>query len=277
MPQTKREIDAILQAAQTRPRHRFGQNFMVEPSLVRIIADAGELLPGERVIEVGPGTGTLTDELLERGAVVTAVEIDRDLAAAARERYGDRLVVVEGDALAGKHELHPAVHAAASAGAKLVANLPYNIASPLVIELLIAGSPLLAFTVQREVADRLSAGPTDGKSYGPLSVVVQSIATVEVMRNIPPSAFWPQPKITSSLVRLRRDIRLDGDLPGFGRFVGELFGQRRKALRNPLGKVVGDRLADVLSTAGLTGEERAGEVPPATYRSLYEAATSKTR
>jgi len=269
VPQTKREIDAVLAASDMRPRHRFGQNFMVEPDLVRRIADAGEIAAGDRVIEVGPGTGTLTDELLERGAGVLAVEIDRDLAAAARERYGDRVEVVEGDALASKHALHPAVDAAARGGARLVANLPYNIASPLVVELLVAGCPLLAFTVQKEVADRLRAGPGDGKAYGPLSVIAQAMGRVEVLRDIPPSAFWPRPKIASSLVRVRRDVRVPRDASAFGRFVGEVFQQRRKAIRNPLAKLAGDRLASVLSAASLSGDERAGDVPVDGYLAMF--------
>ena len=274
MPQTKQQIEAAVNAAGGRPRRRFGQNFMVEPDLVRRIADAGELSPGDFVVEVGPGTGTLTDELLDRGASVLAVEIDRDLAAGLRERYGDRLTVVEGDALAGKHALHPAVEQAASAGAKLVANLPYNIASPLVIEMLVAGSPLLAFTVQKEVADRLRGGPHAPGDYGPLSVVAQVLAEVEVLRTIPPTAFWPRPKIDSALVRLRRRAEVPvADVRGFSRFVAGVFGQRRKAIRNPLSKLVAaGRTADVLAAAGLDGGERPERVAVGQFLKMFAAA-----
>ncbi len=251
---------------------------MVEPALVRRIVDAADLSEDEQVIEVGPGTGTLTDELLARGARVLAVEIDRDLAAAARERYANQPVeIVEGDALASKHALHPAVHMAAITGAKLVANLPYNIASPLVIELLIAGSPMLVFTVQKEVAERLRAGPEDGKAYGPLSVVAQSLAEVEVLRTLPPSAFWPQPKIDSSLVRLARRVQVDGDLAAFGRFVGDVFQQRRKTIRNPLSNVCGDALDVVLQAANLTGNERAGDVTPAHFQQMFAKLSVSNR
>src|SRR5689334_2745389 len=163
MAQTKHQIQELLTQAGSQPRHRFGQNFMIDQNLVRIVADAGSIAPGDRVIEVGPGTGTLTEELLSRGAHVVAVEIDRDLAAALRERHANepRFELIEGDALSGKHQLNEALLAHindATGRTKLVANLPYNIASPLVIELLIAGVELLAFTVQKEVADRLRAG-----------------------------------------------------------------------------------------------------------------------
>ena len=208
--QTKHEIQAILAAASTRPRHRFGQNFMIDQNLVRIVADAGAIQPGDVVIEVGPGTGTLTEELLARGAEVVAVEIDRDLAGALRNRFGSqqRFTLIEGDALAGKHELNAelAQCVAAARGVKpvkLVANLPYNIASPLIIDLLIAGADLLAFTVQKEVADRLRA-PAGSDAYGPLSVVAQLLSKVEMLRTLPPQAFWPAPKIESALPSLEK-------------------------------------------------------------------------
>ena len=114
MSQTKHEIQALLSQAGTEPRHRFGQNFMIDQNLVRLVAEAGELTPDDVVIEVGPGTGTLTEELLARAGRVIAVEIDRDLAALLRERFADRpnFALIEGDALAGKHELNPELLAA---------------------------------------------------------------------------------------------------------------------------------------------------------------------
>src|SRR6266487_2037178 len=108
MPQTKHEIQSLLAAASTQPRHRFGQNFMIDQNLVRVVADAGNVAPGDVVIEVGPGTGTLTEELLSRGVDVIAVEIDRDLAKLLRERFAaqSRFSLIEGDALSSKHALN---------------------------------------------------------------------------------------------------------------------------------------------------------------------------
>lgn len=240
MPQSKSEIQALLATAGGHPRHRFGQNFMIDHNLVRAVADAGRPAPGDLVIEVGPGTGTLTDELLSRDVQVVACEIDHDLAAMLRHRYDDqpRFTLIEGDALRTKHainadllaQLAPAIDARKPV--KLIANLPYNIASPLVIELLIAGVELLAFTVQKEVADRLRAAPAT-EEYGPLTVVVQALAEVEVLRTLPPQAFWPAPKIDSALVRLTRRPRVD-DPAHFGAFVQKLFSFRRKTLRKAL-------------------------------------------
>ena len=110
---------------------------------------------------------------------------------------------------------------------RLVANLPYNIASPLIVELLIAGVDLLAFTVQKEVADRLRAGP-ETKEYGTLSILVQLLSRVEVMRTLPPQAFWPMPKISSALVRLRREDRLGRNAAEFGTFLRRIFSARAR-------------------------------------------------
>ena len=277
MAQTKREIEAVLTSAGSRPRHRFGQNFMIDGNLVRAIADAGEIQHGDVVIEVGPGTGSLTEELLaragEKGRVV-AVEIDRDLAVSLRHRFaGDpRFELIEGDALAGKHGLNPelARRLGDAARTRLVANLPYNIASPLVVELLLAGVGTLAFTVQKEVAGRMRAGPDDGKGYGPLSVVVQCLAEVEVLRTIPPTAFWPPPKIESSLVRLRRAPQFaDAETARrFGRFVTEVFSMRRKTLRRALAPMTTDA-EGALRRAGLDGNDRPERVGPEGLRRLF--------
>jgi len=237
MPQSKSEIRSLLNSVNTEPRHRFGQNFMIDQNLVRLIADAGSIVENDRIIEVGPGTGTLTDEILSRGPHVTAVEIDRDLAKLLRERFAsnERFELIEGDALDGKHALHPELMRVAQANqsVKLIANLPYNIASPLIIELLILGVELLVFTVQKEVADRLRATEKD-EAYGPLSVVASMLAKVEVLRTLPPQAFWPAPRIDSALVRMTRDNRLGSRADEFSRFVHRIFNYRRKTLRKAM-------------------------------------------
>ncbi len=278
MAQTKHEIQSILAGAGTGPRHRFGQNFMIDQNLVRLVAAAGELGSADVVIEVGPGTGTLTEELLARAGRVIAVEIDRDLASSLRERFADRpsFTLIEGDALAGKHELNAellaSIRSATEAGQpiKLVANLPYNIASPLVIELLIAGVDLLAFTVQREVADRLRA-PAGGDDYGPLTVMAQLLAKVEVLRTLPPQAFWPAPKIESALVRMRRDDRLTSRAAGFGTFVHKVFSFRRKTLRKALAQS-GYEPDALLVEAALDGHVRPEILAPHQWLDLYQVA-----
>lgn len=281
MAQTKKEIQSLLAGANTNPRHRFGQNFMIDGNLVRVVADAGELSAADWCLEVGPGTGTLTEELLSRAGRVTAVEIDRDLAGMLREHLASRdtFTLIEGDALATKHALNPdilaAIAAARAAGLrpKLVANLPYNIASPLVIELLIAGVELLAFTVQKEVADRLGAASGSG-DYGPLSVMVQMLAEVEVLRTLPPQAFWPAPKIDSALVRLRRVDRLGPDVASFGAFVHGVFTFRRKTLRKALDQA-GYDAAMIVEGAGVDGQLRPEMFSPAQMFAMWRVTTPR--
>lgn len=270
MPQSKSEIQSLLSAAGTAPRHRFGQNFMIDQNLVRIIADAGSISADDCVIEVGPGTGTLSEEILSRGCQLTAVEIDRDLAKLLRERFGtnDRFTLIEGDALDGKHAVNPDILnvVAASPRTKLVANLPYNIASPLIIELLIAGVELLVFTVQKEVADRLRATEKDD-AYGPLSVVAAMLAKVEVLRTLPPQAFWPAPKIDSSLVRMIRANQLGERAADFSRFVHKLFNYRRKTLRKAMVEAGFD--PEILSELRIDPQLRPEALSPAVLQLLF--------
>ena len=286
MAQTKHEIRAILAQAGSEPRQRFGQNFMIDQNLVRLVADAGHVAPGDLVIEVGPGTGTLTEELLARGGEVVAVEIDRDLAAALRERFAsnERFKLIEGDALAGKHGINQELkhHLAAvsrtarpngrldARPAKLVANLPYNIASPLVIELLIEGVDLLAFTVQKEVADRLRA-TAGSDACGPLTVTAQLLSRVEVLRTLPPQAFWPPPKIESALVRMTRDDRLGPGARDFSRFVHQLFSFRRKTLRRALAQAGYGDAERVLAAQQIDPQHRPEVLTPEQLLALFRS------
>jgi 16S rRNA (adenine1518-N6/adenine1519-N6)-dimethyltransferase len=238
--QSLSEIKAILSERGLRPRHRFGQNFLIEPMHLRRLVEAAAIAAGDAILEVGPGTGTLTEELLASGARIVASEIDRDLASLLRERFGDAIQLVEGDVLSAKRSI--AAEVTGSMGGrefKLVSNLPYQIASPLLA--ILAGDPLCLgcfVTVQREVADRLGAGP--GKSdYGPLSVVVQSRFEVTRIVDLPPGCFWPPPKVTSAMVsmtpRSRPAVPLER-FDAFGRFVQSIFGKRRKQLGSIVGR-----------------------------------------
>jgi len=286
MAQSKHQIQALLAEAAARPLQRLGQNFMIDGNLVRLVADAamihagsaGSPQAGDLVVEIGPGTGTLTEELLARGPEVLAVEIDRNLSALLRRRFASagHFRLIEGDALAGKHALHPqlagAIAAAKSAGRTvcLAANLPYNIASPLLVELLIAGVDLLAFTVQKEVADRLR-GAAGSANYGPLSVMVQLLSTVQLLRTMPPQAFWPRPKVDSALVRLNRNDQLGGDAAAVGDFVHKIFSSRRKTLKNALAIAKLDAEKTLLA-AGLDGRVRPEVLSPQDCLRLFRFA-----
>lgn len=252
---------------------------MIDQNVVRLVADAGMIQSGETVIEVGPGTGTLTEEILARGANVIAVEIDRDLAALLRERLAGnkQFQLIEGDALAGKHELNADLlmvcQSDSSTRKKLVANLPYNIASPLIIELLIAGVDLLVFTVQKEVADRLRATEKDD-AYGPLSVMANMLSDVEVLRTISPHSFWPAPKIESALVRMARRNQLAAQASEFSEFVHKIFSYRRKTLRKAF--LEAGFNPDILNQLTIDSQQRPENLSPATLWQLFQTQTGAT-
>ena len=271
MSQTKHQIQAILSEWDAEPRQQFGQNFMIVRNLVRIVADAAGICPGDCVLEVGPGTGTLSEEILARGARLVAVEIDARLAEGLRTRFGsnDQFILIEGDALAGKHHLNPQI--LEQHPVRLAANLPYNIASPLMIELLCAGVQTLAFTVQREVADRLRSA-SGIKAYGPLSVMAQALSRVEVLRTLPPEAFWPRPKVESALVRMTRQDRLGERANQFSQFVHLLFSARRKMLRKALAQAKCPDVESALTSAGVDGQLRPDQLEVEQLLALFAAS-----
>jgi 16S rRNA (adenine1518-N6/adenine1519-N6)-dimethyltransferase len=216
-------------------RKRFGQHFL-EPAWVIKVIDAIAPRPDDRFFEIGPGRGALTHPLAERTAQVTAFEIDRDLAAVLRHNAPSNLEIVEGDFLDSRRPFD----VPATPPIRVAGNLPYNVASPILfklIDLYEAGVPMTDATLmlQREVADRLVARPGT-KEYGALSVFVRLSAAVERLLALPPGAFRPAPKVSSSLVRLsfHRPSLEPRDTPAFRKLVQTVFTRRRKTLENAL-------------------------------------------
>ncbi len=242
--QSLADIKALLAAHGLAPKHRLGQNFLHDPRKYALLMAAADIRPDDQVLEVGPGTGALTEHLLQAQARVLAVEIDADLEPILRQRlagFGDRFHLIIADILAGKHQIDARVLAAVTAGGrpfKLIANLPYNVASPLLVNLAV-DHPLMTravVMVQKEVADRLAAGP-GGKDYGPLGILVQALCTVQVVGKLPPGCFWPPPQVDSAVVRLvRRDRPLTANPPALAALVHRLFHQRRKQIGTILGR-----------------------------------------
>jgi 16S rRNA (adenine1518-N6/adenine1519-N6)-dimethyltransferase len=237
--QTLSEIRAILAERGLQPRSRLGQHFLHDKNQLKRLVAAAQVNPGDLVLEVGPGTGTLTEALLAAGAEVVTCEIDRGLAAVIADRLGGRVKLVEGDCLHRGRSLSPAlIDALADRSFTLVANLPYQVASTLMGVLLVRHPQCRGqfVTIQKEVADRLRARPST-KDYGPLTVLVQALADVKRIANVAPSCFWPQPKVTSSMFALRpRAGHGVEDPAALGAFVTRLFAARRKQLGTILGR-----------------------------------------
>ena len=213
-------------------RKRFGQNFLADPHYVdRIVAAIGPAA-GDRVVEIGPGLGALTASLIACAGRITAIEIDRDLAARLRERFGaDQLTLVEGDALEFDFSR-------LGGDLRVVGNLPYNISSPLLFHLVRYADRLrdLHVMLRKEVVDRMSAAPGT-PDYGRLSVMLQAKLAVERLFIVPPGAFRPAPKVDSAVARLRplrERAPAINDETLFARIVAAAFSQRRKTLRNAL-------------------------------------------
>ncbi len=273
MTLSPREVRALLDEHGLTPSRALGQNFVADPNTVRRIARLAEVGPGDRVVEVGPGLGSLTLALAETGASVTAVELDRHLLPILRrvvEPAGVR--VVQGDAMT--LDWDALLGGAAEGPWSLVANLPYNIATPLVLDLL-AGVPAIGrmlVMVQREVGERLAAG-VGAKAYGIPSVKVAYYAEASLVGRVPPTVFVPQPRVESVLVRLARRGRppVDADPEPLFRLVTAGFNQRRKMLRRSLAGLVGP---DDFARAGVRPEARAEELTLADWARLVTAVVA---
>lgn len=236
-----------------RARKRFGQNFLSDPNIIRKIVDAIRPQPGETMVEIGPGLGAMTDPIVERMDHLHVVEIDRDLIARLKQRYGpDKLTIHEGDALAFDF-------ASLGTPLRVVGNLPYNISTPLLFHLatFAEGVRDMHFMLQKEVVMRMVAEP-DTPDYGRLSVMLQVRFAMGRIFDVPPGAFRPEPKVTSSIVRM---VPLPADRPRpddealFSRIVAAAFGQRRKTLRNTLREFLTDADFEALDLdPGLRGE-----------------------
>jgi 16S rRNA (adenine1518-N6/adenine1519-N6)-dimethyltransferase len=290
---TPGDVRAIAGRLDVRPSKRLGQNFVVEQGTVRQIAALAALRPDDVVLEVGPGLGSLTLALLEAGAPrVVAVEIDKVLAdelphtlAAHAPDLADRVTVLNADALA----VTAVSLAAAGAGEPtvLVANLPYNVAVPVVLTLL-AALPTLArglVMIQAEVADRLCAGP-GSRVYGAPSVKLAWYATARPAGTVPRSVFWPVPNVDSKLVEFTRHVDRGG--PG-GRFppaeaisredvfavIDAAFGQRRKTLRAALAGWAGSapEAERLLRAAGIDPGARGESLTVAEFAALAAQRT----
>ena len=252
------------------PNRELGQHFLVDENILGVAGRLAELEPEDVVLEIGAGLGVLTTYLADRVATVHAVELDRSLEPYLRERLGERQNVglLFGDALRlPLHELEPAP-------GKLVANLPYQVATPLVAESL-GGLPavrLWSVMVQREVADRFFA-PSGSKSYGAVSVLVQLTAERSGLHPVARTVFAPPPNVDSALVAFRRTRDWGPELAAVRRVVQAAFAHRRKTLANSLelsGVAGREQAVEALAELGRPPEARAQELEPAEHLRLSE-------
>ncbi len=274
------------------PRHRFGQNFLIDLNIHDLILKAAEVGPGDVVLEVGPGAGALTTLMAVTGATVIAVDIDPAMAGLTAEATAGmpNVRVLTMDALKGKNKLAPVMldnvrsglAAAPDRRFKLVANLPYNAATPIMSNLLVhpdlCPSRIVA-TIQLELAERMLA-KADTDAYSALSVLIQAVSDASIVRTLSPGVFWPRPKVDSAVVCLvpnatkRAEV---GDLPWFHSVVRQIFLHRRKNLRRVVYSLWRPRWTDkaevdaLLDGLGLTGQVRAEAMSVTQHIALAKA------
>ncbi len=285
--QTKSEIRALLADRGLAPQHRFGQNFLIDLNLMRKVVSVSGAASTDVLLEVGPGTGSLTELLLETGARVLASEIDRGLQELLAQRLAGnpRFSLLRGDALRRKNALNDELieklqsTVPESGGVyRLVANLPYSIATPLISELLLLEPAFatLTCTIQKEVGRRLVAGPGDAE-YGALSVVAQTLAEIELVGDLPPEAFWPQPQVHSVLVHAccRPRTTLPVRDPAFFRtFVRNGFLHPRKKVAKQAAKWPTPLRVEDFERVGVSAADRAGVISVAQWQQLSDLARS---
>ena len=277
--QTQSFLKQRFDEAGIRPETRHGQNFLIDLNLLDVLLKAADLGPDDVVLEVGTGLGSLTARMVPLAAHVVTVEIDRRLYQLASEELADlpNVTMLLQDALKNKNTIDAAVLDAvrsrlsepAGRRFKLVANLPYNVATPILSNLL-ASDPLpvsLTATIQKELADRIVARPGT-KDYSALSIWMQALCEIEIVRVIPPQAFWPRPNVQSAILHViplpakRQRIR---DVGFFHRFVRSLFLHRRKLLRGVLASLFKDELSkpdvdEILASQALAADARAEQL-----------------
>lgn len=272
-----------------RPATRHGQNFLIDLNLHRLIVDTANLDECDVVLEVGTGTGAITQLIAERAGAVVTVEIDGHMFDLASEMLldFDNVTMLHVDALRNKNNFNPAVSEAVGAQLaaapnrrlKLVANLPYNIATPILSNLLSWEHPphSMVATIQKELGERMAAQPWS-KDYSALSVWFQCQADVEIVRVMPPSVFWPEPKVDSAIVKVVIDPARRAavpDLSYFHQFTKAIFLHRRKFLRaNVVAAMKGTldkaQVDEVMAEMGFAEDARTEQLDVATLLKLTE-------
>ena len=255
----------LLKELETKARKRCGQHFLAEPVHVeRMVALAG-VRAGDRVLEVGPGLGILTDALLAHGAALTAIELDRDLVVWLRQRY-PQLDLIEGDATT--------VALPRLEHTKVVANLPYNAGTRILLRLLVDGPPdAMVVMLQKEVGERIVA-PPGNRERGSLSLAVQARARARVAWDVPAGAFYPPPKVTSSVLHLLPHPPSTRDWAAFDRMAQAAFAAPRKQLKNSLGQGLAAPAGPLLERAGIAPERRPATLTVEEVWTLVEASAA---
>ncbi len=296
--QIKQQIEQLLASAGLWPKKQLGQNFLIDLNLMRLLLDTANINGQDVALEVGCGTGSFTEGLAEKAGAVIAVEIDKPLAQIAQKQLEGKknVLILNADILDNKHTINSAVVEAVKDARKkhtarllLAANLPYNVACPVMMNL-ITGPELIAdamyVTVQKEVADRMIALPGD-RHYGQLSILMSACGEVKSLRTLKPTVFWPQPQVNStmlSFVRNAEKARQIRDIEIFCDVVNLFMGHRRKMLK-ACTKLAQGKLAEIgdwqniFEKARVNSTNRPEQISPQDYVAIANlcAGTKKVK
>ena len=292
-PETTSDVRSLLASHGFAPNKRFGQNFLIEPPILDRLIRLADLGPSDLVLEVGTGTGNLTHRLAREARFVVTVEIDRGLHSLAQDLLGhpENVRFVHGDILHGKRALNPEVVEKVDTilvdpqieNLKIVANLPYNISTPFLSNVLLRfGAPRrMVLTVQKELAENLTAD-IGTKNYSPLTVLLRHLCDISVDRILPGTVFWPRPEVESAIVVLEAKGEAADPALRAHALTQYLFSARRKAIRGLIRKLppaMGGPLSvesvdQILEEAGVTGEERAEALGGRVFVALNKAIAS---
>jgi len=281
--QTKNQIQQLLASENVHPKKRLGQHFLIDLNLMRKLVDTAQIQKDDIVLEAGCGTGSLTEELAKYAHFVLAVEIDSTLAKIAKQKLGQyqNAEIINADILKNKNTINPTITDKIKSAQKrhpgrflLISNLPYNIASPLMLNLVIG--PLVAdamyVTIQNQVADRMTA-KADSKAYGSLSVLLAATGGVKKITTLKPSVFWPEPQVDSAMVGfVRKKEKRDKikDIKILAEVVSLFMQHRRKTLRS-CAKLAAGQLKNIknrpgiFTTCSINSQSRPEQIPPQKY------------
>ncbi|MHC5083066.1 MAG: 16S rRNA (adenine(1518)-N(6)/adenine(1519)-N(6))-dimethyltransferase RsmA [Planctomycetota bacterium] len=293
--QTKQDIERLLAGAGTQPNKRLGQNFLIDLNLMRLLVDAAHINDQDVVLEVGSGTGSFSEAIAERAGHLVTVEYDDLLAPIAKKQLEafSNVTALNMDILANKNAIAPEVLEAVKTVRQdfagrfiLVANLPYNVGSSVMANLITG--PVVAdamyVTVQKEVADRMASEPNHSE-YGPLSILMSAAGNVHILRKLPPSVFWPRPQVDSAMVCFERDEKKAGqihDMQTFRDVINLFMGHRRKMLKACV-KFAHERLEkvrhwnEVFEEAFVDSHKRAEELSAEQYISIANLCYEQSR
>jgi 16S rRNA (adenine1518-N6/adenine1519-N6)-dimethyltransferase len=291
--QTKQRIEQLLDGMGVRPSKRHGQNFLIDLNLMRYLVDAAGLSPDDLVLEVGPGTGSMTQEIASCGCRVIAVEIDATVAAIAKGELSEftNVELIHTDILETKNLIAPEITKLVQSKSRkagrfvLVSNLPYNAGTPVMMNL-ITDEPLadaMYVTVQKEVAQRMTAAAGE-PAYGTLSIMMAAAGNARMLKTLKPTCFWPQPDVDSAMVAWVRDkdkVAAIKDIHLLSDVVALFMQHRRKMLR-AAAKFAEGRLAGVkdwnavFKLANITPESRPDDLSPADFVRLANVVADST-